>query len=125
MTKTEQDQFPAGFSFRVIEIASGKEPDFVQICREDWANNLMAMDLEGWMLDEDGELCLADECGNFASAPIGRFRVIFNGTPEQIRAHDDVVRQPLIKVIQEVRGVPGIADAVPTYVLDAIDEALR
>lgn len=82
------DQFPLGFGFRIVDAKTGKEPDLEKICREDWAKNLMAMDIEGWMIEEDGTLCLGDECGNFAYAPEGEYKIVLEGTLEQIADHD-------------------------------------
>ena len=40
-------------------------------------SGLMRFDLEGFMLDEYGSPCLADECGNFMYLP-KRFQVCFS-----------------------------------------------
>ena len=63
-------------TYIVIDMQTGKEADTEEIAlHEPWANSLVYCDIEGWLLSEDGELCLADECGNFAYAPMDRFKV--------------------------------------------------
>lgn len=66
--------------FDVIDVKTGKYPDVWKIARkEDWAQNLTYCDIEGFFIGEDGQLILADECGNFAYCPPDRFRIIFKG----------------------------------------------
>jgi hypothetical protein len=63
--------------FVVIDSQTGKEPDLEQIAlKEEWAKNLMYCDMEGFVLDGEGNLFLLDECGNYAAAPEGRFAVV-------------------------------------------------
>ena len=63
-------------TFRVIDNLTGKEAEpFEIVIHEQWANELMFCDLEGFAVLEDGSLILADECGNFEYCPIGRFTV--------------------------------------------------
>lgn len=62
--------------FKVIDTLTGKEPDVATIAyQEKWAKNLVYCDIEGFFLSEDGELILADECGNYAYCPYNRFKV--------------------------------------------------
>ena len=62
--------------FSVIDILTGKEPDMSNIAlTEEWAKGLMYCDMEGFHIDEDGTLCLADECGKCAYCPHGRFKI--------------------------------------------------
>lgn len=64
--------------FRVIDLLTGKEADMREIAREeDWADNLIYCDMEGFAITQEGELYLLDECGGSAPAPRGRFRVEF------------------------------------------------
>lgn len=67
----------AYMNFSVIDPKTGEYPDLEQIAlHEDWAKGLMYCDMEGFLIGEDGELILADECGKFAYCPDGRFVVI-------------------------------------------------
>ena len=62
--------------FTVIDLKTGERPDVREIAlKEDWAKNLVYCDIDGFYLGQDGELMLADECGNYAVCPSGRFRV--------------------------------------------------
>lgn len=66
------------FTFKVIDIKTGEEPDVEKIClAEKWANSLMYCDIEGFALTENGSLILADECGRFEYCPPNRFKVVF------------------------------------------------
>lgn len=80
MERMPQEQMPERL-FTVIDSQTGKEPDLEQIAlKEKWAQNLMYCDMEGFVLDSEGELFLLDECGNYASVPEGRFPVVFPAT---------------------------------------------
>lgn len=69
--------------FTVIDKETGKYPNLEQIAlKEDWAKNLIYCDMEGFFLSEDGNLVLADECGNFAYPPPERFKVIYDREPK-------------------------------------------
>lgn len=62
--------------FRVIDLVDGEEPDLVMIAlHEDWAQKLIYCDMEGFFIDQDGNLYLADECGQYAPCPPDRFKV--------------------------------------------------
>ena len=63
--------------FTVIDTKTGEYPNLEQIVlKEDWAKNLIYCDMEGFFIGEDGNLILADECGNFAYPPSDRFEVL-------------------------------------------------
>lgn len=63
-------------TFNVIDLKTGEYPDLEHIARtEEWAQNLIPCDMEGFCIDEDGNLLLMDECGNYVFCPDGRFRV--------------------------------------------------
>lgn len=63
-------------SFTVIDPKTGKHPDLEHIARaEEWAQNLIPCDMEGFCINEDGNLLLMDECGNYAYCPEDRFQV--------------------------------------------------
>ena len=45
----------------------------------DWSSqNLIPCDIEGFCINEDGNLILMDECGNYAYCPPDRFQVNFD-----------------------------------------------
>ena len=70
--------------FDVIDLITGKYPDLEKIAlHEEWAKGLIYCDMEGFFFGEDGQLVLADECGNFAYCPDNRFKVIFKTLEEQ------------------------------------------
>ena len=49
--------------FDVIDPKTGKYPDLEHIAlTEDWAKGLMYCDMEGFCINEDGNLLLMDEC---------------------------------------------------------------
>ena len=62
--------------FSVIDLLTGKEPDISNIAlTEEWAKGLIYCDMEGFHIDADGTLCLADESGNYAYCPHDRFKI--------------------------------------------------
>ena len=68
--------------FNVIDKKTGKEANTTKIAlKEEWASNLIYCDMEGFYIGEDGTIILADECGNFAYAPEGRFEIVFEREP--------------------------------------------
>lgn len=66
-------------TFDVIDTKTGKYPDLEHIARtEEWAQNLIPWDMDGFCINEDGNLLLMDECGNYSHCPPDRFEVTFN-----------------------------------------------
>ena len=62
--------------FKVFDNLTNEEADPEEIAgHEDWAKNLMWMDMEGFAILEDGTLLLMDECGKFEYCPEDRFRI--------------------------------------------------
>lgn len=71
------ERYNKSLEFTVIDKATGKYPDLKQLAlKEEWAQNLIYTDMEGFCINEDGNLLLTDECGNVAYCPPGRFRVV-------------------------------------------------
>lgn len=71
--------------FRVIDNKTGKEADPYEIAlHEEWAQGLVYCDMEGFMLTENGDLMLADECGTCVYCDPERFKVVF----EDERPHE-------------------------------------
>lgn len=69
---------PAPRTFRVVDLATSESPDLSRIAREeDWAQNLVYSDIDGFVLDEDGCLILLDSCGHYACPPQDRFAVLW------------------------------------------------
>lgn len=64
--------------FSVIDNKTGEYPDLYTIAlKEDWAKGLLYCDMEGFSVNEDGQLILSDECGKFVYCPSDRFTVVF------------------------------------------------
>ena len=64
--------------FSVIDNKTGEYPDLYTIAlKEDWAKGLLYCDMEGFSVNEDGQLILSDECGKFVYCQSDRFTVVF------------------------------------------------
>lgn len=64
--------------FTVIDQKTKRYPDLEKIAiKEKWANHLVYCDMEGFAIEEDGNLILMDQCGNFANPPKNRFKIVF------------------------------------------------
>lgn len=64
-------------AFSVIDNNTGEYPNLELIAlKEDWAKGLIYCDMEGFAVDESGNLVLLDECGNMAYCPPDRFTVV-------------------------------------------------
>lgn len=64
--------------FKVIDNKTGKEADTWNIAlHEEWAQGLVYCDMEGFLISEDGQLMLADECGHVVYCDSERFKVVF------------------------------------------------
>ena len=65
-------------TFEVIDPKTGKYPDLEQITKtEEWTKNLIPFDIDGFCINENCDLILIDECGNYAYCPKDRFQVNF------------------------------------------------
>lgn len=74
-------------NFTVLDIKTGKYPDLSDIAlHEEWAQDLMYCDMDGFAVQEDGTLILMDECGRFAYCPEGRFQIVLDKPNEWERA---------------------------------------
>jgi hypothetical protein len=68
--------------FHVIDKNTSKEADIEQIAiKEDWAKGLIYCDMEGFFINEEGDLILADECGNYVFCDQDRFQVVWEKKP--------------------------------------------
>lgn len=65
-------------TFTVRDKKTGRYPDLesIALC-EEWAKGLVYCDMEGFAIEEDGDLFLMDECGNFRYCPSGRFEIVW------------------------------------------------
>ena len=106
--------------FSIIDKNTGRYPNLEQIAlKEDWAKNLIYCDMEGFFLSEDGNLILADECGNWVYPPEGRFIVIQDEwiSVDDAMPNDQGCTDVLISVIDRNghRWIPKVAVYVPQY----------
>lgn len=63
--------------FDVIDTKTGKYPDWEKIVlNEEWAKGLIYCDIDGIAIQEDGNLILMDDCGNYRYCPSNRFKII-------------------------------------------------
>lgn len=66
-------------SFKVIDRRTMSEADIGKIAlTEAWADDLTYCDMQGFAIEEDGNLVLLDECGNYAYCPPGRFLIEYD-----------------------------------------------
>lgn len=66
-------------SFKVIDRRTMSEADIGKIAlTEAWADDLTYCDMQGFAIEEDGNLVLLDECGNYVYCPPGRFIIEYN-----------------------------------------------
>ena len=73
--------------FHVVDAQTGEEPDISEIAlHEEWAKGLIYCDMEGFFIDEDARLILADECGNFRYVPSDRYKVVWNVVTQPVDA---------------------------------------
>lgn len=72
----------SGIEFSVKYKETGIPVNIDDIAEEEWAKNLIQCDMEGVFIGEDGQLILADECGNFVYVPReGKYIItVFVGT---------------------------------------------
>lgn len=63
-------------TFNVIDPKTGEYPDLEHIAKtEEWAQSLVPCDMDGFCINEDGNLLLMDECGNYVCCPPDRFLI--------------------------------------------------
>ena len=62
-------------TFRVIDKKTGKEPTYSVIHNIAKKSGLMTRDIDQFYLGEDGQIVLADDCGNMAWLDMKRFYV--------------------------------------------------
>jgi hypothetical protein len=93
--------------FSVIDNKTGEYPDLYNIAlKEDWAKDLMYCDMEGFSINEDGQLILSDECGKFVYCPSDRFTVVFEDrvvlSKEEYNRTLEKFRKEIITLSQEL-----------------------
>jgi len=62
-------------TFRIIDNKTGKEPTDRVISNIARKGGLMEMDIDGFYVDEDGQIILVDDCGNCTWVDAKRFKV--------------------------------------------------
>ena len=63
---------------------TGAYPDVEKIAlNEEWAKGLIYCDIDCFAMQEDGNLILIDDCGNFAYPPEKRFKVVLEKEPNE------------------------------------------
>lgn len=94
LQKEKQIEEMTKVSFSVIDNKTGEYPDLYDIAlKEDWAKGLMYCDMEGFSINEDGQLILSDECGKFVYCPSDRFTVVFEDSVVLSREEQDKLYQ--------------------------------
>lgn len=82
-------------NFTVIDTKTGEYPDLWDIAlHEEWAQDLMYCDMEGFAILEDGTLILMDECGRFTYCPEGRFQIVPDEPNEPLTPCDVCMYNP-------------------------------
>jgi len=62
-------------TFKIIDTRTGKEPTDRVISNIARKGGLMEMDIDGFYVDEDGQIILVDDCGNCTWVDAKRFKV--------------------------------------------------
>ncbi len=62
--------------FEVIDLQTGKCADTTELFEEEWAFGIGGYEEGVFMIDQEFSLCLADEFGNYAQCPHGRFKIV-------------------------------------------------
>ena len=61
--------------FKIIDKKTGKEPTERVIQNIAKRGNLIPCDIDGFYIDEDGQIILVDDCGNCTWLDMSRFKV--------------------------------------------------
>lgn len=78
---------------KVIDKKTGLYPDIYNIAlNEEWAKDLIYCDMEGFFINEEGTLALADECGHFVYCPADRFEVKYVSEEEPEKIADSITK---------------------------------
>lgn len=66
--------------FKVIDVRTGREYTEDAVIKDGYTDGLMEMDLDGFMIGEDGHLAFADECGRYNYVnTIGKYEIEIEG----------------------------------------------
>ena len=122
--KEKQIEEMAKVKFSVIDNESGKYPDLYNIAlKEDWAKGLMYCDMEGFAINEDGNLVLLDECGGVAYCPKDRFTIVFEDSVVLTKgAYESLSSKAKANVVNAVEIKK---ETVEKFYLSFIDEIMR
>lgn len=112
-------------TFEVIDPKTGEYPDLEHIARtEEWAQNLIPCDMEGFCINEDGNMLLMDECGNYAHCPQNRFKTALEVRAEMNFLDDSFSVQNAVNILREKLLKCGdLHDAFIASIKSAIKEA--
>lgn len=61
--------------FKIIDRKTGKEPTDRVIVAQARLGNLITCDIDGFYVNEDGQIILVDDCGNCTWLDVNRFKV--------------------------------------------------
>ena len=100
--------------FDVIDTKTGAYPDVEKIAlNKEWAKGLIYCDIDCFAMQEDGNLILIDDCGNFAYPPEKRFKVVLEKEPNE----------PLsIEQLREMDGEPVWVEEVEHWALIDVEK---
>lgn len=66
--------------FKVIDVRTGREYSEKAVIKDGYTDGLMEMDLDGFMICEDGHLAFGDECGRYNYVnTIGKYEIEIEG----------------------------------------------
>ena len=89
--------------FKIIDITTGKEPTSEVIAEIAYNNGLMVHDIDGFGINEDGQIILMDDCGNYAFADNTRFEAkLVEEKREQESCEDCISRNAIIKTLNKM-----------------------
>lgn len=106
--------------FTIIDTKTGREPDLDTILlTEGWAPGLCGSDIDQFFVGEDGTIALADDCGNLAIAPYGRFAVVLdNGTIQSMAGNGKKMCDLRKRVEQEIEAQQAKIDTLKEIIAD-------
>lgn len=61
--------------YEIIDTRTGERAKAYELVQEPWAEKTRGCDWPAFAIDEDGEVMLTDDCGNYDMVPEGRVEV--------------------------------------------------
>ena len=117
-------------NFRVVD-KTGKIANLKELAEENWVKGrLMEMDLAGFMLFEDGQLYLADDCDNIVACPPGRFAVerwtgLYDENKKEIYEGDIVVVHDVLGEGDCAKFVGVVDFCCGSFMIEQVDDATK